>query len=68
MAAGPAVAEQKSSYSRYGPNHYWLFKVGNFELKLLDEYAAVLRNGAVYRIYYVKVGKVPSILSLEETG
>jgi len=68
MAEGRAEVNKKSSYSRYGPNFYWELKVGKFKLNLLDEHAALFNDGAIYRIYYVQVGRLPSIMSIEESG
>lgn len=68
MAEGRASVKEKTAGGRYGPRHFWEFRVGNFRMNLLDEWARVLKNGSIYRVYYVKVGKLPTILSLEETG
>ncbi|MCL4474567.1 MAG: hypothetical protein M1455_11665 [Actinobacteria bacterium] len=68
IAEGRASLKQKSSNSRYGPNYYWELKIGAFEMHLLDEWAAVLKDGCVYRVNYAKVGRFPLILSIEETG
>ncbi len=68
MAEGRAVVKKKTAGSRYGPSHYWELKVGDFEMNLVDEYAKAVRDGAAYRVYFTKVGKIPTILSIEATG